>query len=201
MEMISGGPGAEPGGPGAPVRYAVLLRGINVGRSRRVSMADLTALCRRLGFPDATSYGQSGNLVLTAELRPLAVAARIEVGLAWELRLSDVDAIVRTGPDLANIIAANPFLPVGADPEALYVIALKDAPGETIEDDGGHVPDQFQIAGREVYLWCPRGYAATKLTNTFFERHLGVRATARNWRTINALADRLATLNAARRAA
>ena len=41
--------------------------------------------------------------------------------------------------------------------------------------------------GRVVYLYCPNGYAKTALTNAYFEKALGSRATTRNWRTVRAL--------------
>jgi uncharacterized protein (DUF1697 family) len=52
--------------------------------------------------------------------------------------------------------------------------------------------EDFAVAGREVYLYLPDGYGRTKLTNDLFERKLGVTATTRNWRTVNALADAMA---------
>jgi uncharacterized protein (DUF1697 family) len=47
--------------------------------------------------------------------------------------------------------------------------------------------DEFMIYDREVYLFCPNGYGKTKFSNTFFEKKLGVSATTRNWKTVNAL--------------
>ena len=49
-------------------------------------------------------------------------------------------------------------------------------------------PDELRVAGREVYLLCPNGYGRSKLSNAFFEKHLDVVATTRNWRTVLALA-------------
>ena len=45
------------------------------------------------------------------------------------------------------------------------------------------------MVGTEVYLQCPNGYGPSKLSNAYFERGLGVAATTRNWRTVNALAE------------
>ncbi|MFT7628327.1 MAG: hypothetical protein ACI9OS_001986, partial [Ulvibacter sp.] len=43
--------------------YIALLRGINVGRYKKVLMADLRALFESLGFKDVKTYIQSGNVV------------------------------------------------------------------------------------------------------------------------------------------
>jgi len=45
------------------------------------------------------------------------------------------------------------------------------------------------LAESVVYLKLPHGYGRTKLHNAFFERKLGVAATTRNWRTVQALAE------------
>jgi uncharacterized protein (DUF1697 family) len=50
-------------------------------------------------------------------------------------------------------------------------------------------PDEFRIAGREVYLLCPNGYGKTKLNNTLWERKLKVGATTRNWNTVTKLLE------------
>jgi len=46
---------------------------------------------------------------------------------------------------------------------------------------------EFSIGEREIFLFCPNGYGKTRLSNSFFERKLGVPATTRNWKTVNAI--------------
>jgi uncharacterized protein (DUF1697 family) len=58
-----------------------------------------------------------------------------------------------------------------------------------LAEAAGLAPEVLAIAGRDVYLHIPNGYNKAKLTNTFLERRLGRVATARNWRTVLALAD------------
>ena len=50
-------------------------------------------------------------------------------------------------------------------------------------------PDEFRVTQDAVYLHCPNGYGRSKLSNAFFEKHLGVAATTRNWRTVTTLAE------------
>jgi len=47
--------------------------------------------------------------------------------------------------------------------------------------------DEFQILGTTIYLNCPDGYGMTKFSTNFFEKKLCVRATTRNWKTIEEL--------------
>ena len=52
-------------------------------------------------------------------------------------------------------------------------------------DDGDQY--RFSDSQEEVYLFCPDGYGRTRLSNSFFEKKLGVVATTRNWNTVNKL--------------
>ena len=47
--------------------------------------------------------------------------------------------------------------------------------------------EKAALVGRVVYLYCPNGYAKSGLSNTYFEKALGTKATTRNWRTVRAL--------------
>src|SRR5438045_8898034 len=62
-----------------------LLRGINVGRGKRIAMADLRALCERLGHRDVRTLLNSGNIVFTARSTPETSARRLEQAIAGAL--------------------------------------------------------------------------------------------------------------------
>jgi len=104
-----------------------------------------------------------------------------------------VPVIIRTREEIKAIIDANPFLKnTGPAPEKLYVTFLDDIPLSTdIEkiNQYHYLPDKYIIIGREVYLDCAGGYGTTKLSNTFFENKLKVKATTRNWNTVNKLVE------------
>ena len=46
-----------------PTRHVALLRGINVGRAKRIAMADLRALVEGLGFGEVRTLLNSGNAI------------------------------------------------------------------------------------------------------------------------------------------
>ena len=164
-----------------------MVRGINVGGRAKVKMDDLRAVFSALGHADVTTYIQSGNVVFTTSARSSPkVAEAIENRIRQDVGLA-VSVLLRTGPELGTVIAANPFLQRGADPAKLHVTFLVDTPdperlGRVEVPDSG--PDEFTIVGREIYVHCPQGYGRTKLNNTLWERRLGVPATTRNWNTV-----------------
>jgi uncharacterized protein (DUF1697 family) len=173
------------------MRYAVLLRGINVGGNKKVPMADLRALLSDLGYADVATHLQSGNAVLTSDV-PAADLER-DIAAAVENRIKVSCAVlVRTGAELADAISRNPL---GGEPEnpSRYFVAFLSAEPAAAKADAlaqtSFGSDRLWIFGREAYLWCPNGAADTKLTGALLEKQLGVRATARNWNTVTKLAE------------
>ena len=172
------------------MRYAALLRGINVGGNRKVAMADLRELLAGLGYYAVTTYLQSGNAVFsTSGSESAALAAVIEKRVAEKFG-APVRVLVRTGPELADVVGASPLPGGPQNPSRFFVAFLSAAPDPAAvreieaEEFGA---DRIWINGAEAYLWCPNGAADTTLTHNFVEKHLGVTATARNWNTVTKL--------------
>jgi uncharacterized protein (DUF1697 family) len=171
--------------------YVALLRGINVGKHRRVSMAGVKDAFTAAGAEEVETYLQSGNVLF--ETRISAAKMRPAVEKELERRLGhDISVIVRTGADLAKLVAKNPF-PKESDAKKLHVAFLESAPRRgriRLVDKERVAPDEFRVAGRAVYLHYPNGYGRSKLTNDYLEKQLAVHSTMRNWRTVSALAER-----------
>jgi uncharacterized protein (DUF1697 family) len=172
--------------------YVALLRGINVGGRTKVGMDDLRRLFVALGHADVKSYVQSGNVLFSGPVEESSrLADDIQRRIARDLGVT-VTVLLRTRDDLAYVVANNPFLSRETDLAKLHVTFLADAPDhERVArlDTPSGGPDEFSLAGREVYLHCPRGYGRTKLNNAYLERRLGVAATTRNWNTVTKLCD------------
>src|SRR5205085_6286309 len=93
-------------------RYIALLRGINVGKAKRVPMADLCKLVGSLGFSDVKSVLNSGNVVFSGPpTRPAAAAAAIEELLVLRLGVA-ARVMVLERDELACIIEDNPLTSV-----------------------------------------------------------------------------------------
>jgi uncharacterized protein (DUF1697 family) len=176
--------------PPAPKTYVALLRGINLGSRNKVSMADLRALLEALGAEDVATYVQSGNAVFKSEIGSAAeLGGAIEKAIRRDLGL-DVSVLLRTKAQIGKVVGGNPFAEAAKDPTKVHVTFLDDAPSRVRELEAkDFAPDEFRVAGREVYLHCPNGYGRSKLNNAYLEKQLGVAATTRNWRTVAKLAE------------
>jgi uncharacterized protein (DUF1697 family) len=174
--------------------FISILRGINVSGQKKILMADLKVLYENLKFKDVRTYIQSGNVIFKSN-EPLS-------DIEFEKKIEDqifkkydfhVPVIIRSEDEIRKIIAANPFLKEkNIDPKKLHVTFLSNIPDkENVEsiEKMDFSPDKFMISGKEVYLYVPNGYGETKISNTFFEKKLKVKATTRNWNTVNKLSE------------
>jgi uncharacterized protein (DUF1697 family) len=180
-------------------RYVALLKGVNVGRNKRIAMSDLRALLVGLGYGDVATYLASGNLLFTdPEKRPVtSLAADIEERIAVELGMV-VPVIMRTADELAAAVARNPLGAEPKNPSRFLVGFLSATPdpaaARSVERDlraSAEEGDGIWLAGAEAYLWCPGGFSMLE-NRTAIEKQLGVVVTTRNWNTVTKL-ERLAT--------
>lgn len=176
--------------------YVALLRGVNLGGNRMVAMADLRELCARLGFRDARTLLQSGNLVFsTAGRQPAALEKLLETETAKRLRVQTA-YFVRTPGEWDDVIARNPLAKeAAADPGRLVVMCLKDAPirgAEKALRAAIKGPEVAHVDGRAAYIYFPDGQGRSKLTTALIDRSLGTIGTARNWNTVKKIAAILA---------
>ena len=165
-----------------------LLRGINVGGRTTIGMADLREVFTGLGCTEVRTHLRSGNVVFGCQ-DDAGLARRVEQRIADDLGVTTT-VLLRTAEELARVTAANPFLDVEADFTKLHVGFLAEEPTGAVEltvPGGG--PEQYRLAGRELYLHYPDGVGRSKFTNARIEKELGVAVTARNWRTVLALAE------------
>ena len=172
--------------------FISILRGINVSGHNKILMAELKELYGELGFLDIVTYIQSGNVIFKAgkSLSHQDIEEMITAKILGKYTFN-VPVLVRTAGEMQKILAANPFLEQkGMDISKLHVTFLSGKPARPAVqalEKLDHSPDEFRVAGREVYLHIPGGYGNTKLSNTFFENKLKVRASTRNWKTITTL--------------
>ena len=174
--------------------YVSILRGINVSGHKKILMADLRGLYEKLGFKNVQSYIQSGNVVFdyAGDQSKHAIAGMIENSIEKEYKFQ-VPVLVKQVNDLINTIKNNPFTEeAGVDPSRVAVTFLESQPtSENLKKLVGvdYPPDRFIIDGENIYIHCPESYGNSKLSNNFFESKLKVRATSRNWKTINKLVE------------
>jgi uncharacterized protein (DUF1697 family) len=176
--------------PGPMTTRLALIRGINVGGHRPVLMADLRGLLARLGLAEPRSLLQSGNLAFRSEAPPADLERLLESQTEKCLGLR-TDYFVRTGAQWTAIIAGNPFAEAAAsDPGRLVVLFFKQAPApaNVAALQAAIVGrETFEPAGRQAYVLYPDGIGRSRLTPALIETKLGVRATGRNWNTVQKL--------------
>ena len=173
-------------------RFVALLRGINVGGHKPVSMSDLRDFMTALGLGDVRSLLQSGNLLFSRGRCP---AADLEVLLEAEAqkRLGlACDFFVRSGREWDELVADNPFPDEAArDPGHLVAVCLKDAPPEEVVGALRKAiagKEAVAAVGRILYVVYPEGIGRSKLTHALIEKKLATRGTGRNWNTVLKLA-------------
>ena len=149
--------------------YVALLRGINVGRHKRIAMADLRELVGSLGHGDVHTHLQSGNVIFSSGRLDVAkLRGEIEAGIASRFGL-DVRVLVRTRAELARVVESNPLPGAAADPTRFLVTFLDPSPTPdrvALIDPAEFGPDEFRFGDGVVYAWYRGGILASKLTNT-----------------------------------
>ncbi|MFT3767045.1 MAG: DUF1697 domain-containing protein [Minicystis sp.] len=167
-------------------KQVALLRGINVGKAKRVAMADLRALVADLGYGDVQTLLNSGNVVFSSTKANAGnAAARIEKGMTERLGVS-ARITVLTAAELSAIISENPLLDVADNHSRLFAAVLNDPADQKklaplLEQDWA--PDRLALGPRVAYLWCPNSMLDSKL-NEAVNRALRDGMTARNWATM-----------------
>jgi uncharacterized protein (DUF1697 family) len=171
-------------------RYAVLLRGVNVGTARRISMGDFRAALEGLGYTDVTTYLQSGNAALSSPRRaPAGLEKEIHAQLQTECGI-DTDVLVRSGAQLAAAVAQNPFPDAVSEPTRLYAMFLATPPKPELVSalaPDTWAPDEFAVGTECLYQRFHTTPARSKLA-AGLPAKLKVVGTARNWNTVLALA-------------
>jgi uncharacterized protein (DUF1697 family) len=167
-------------------RQVALIRGINVGRAKRVAMADLRVLVEGLGYEEVRTLLNSGNVVFTSpRAAPGDAAARIEKALTTQLGVS-TRVTVLTAKELADAVAENPLLEVANDSSRLLVAVFSNPTDRKkleslLKQDWA--AEVLALGTRVAYLWCPEGILASRLAESV-GRALGDAVTTRNWATM-----------------
>jgi len=171
--------------------WVCLLRGVNLGKQRKLPMAALRGALTAAGMTDVRTHLQSGNVIARSQLRAhRQVSDLVRAVIAAEFSL-DVPVITRRPAQIEAVIAANPFAARAAQRAHLVrVIFLAAVPPparvERLMSDSS-LRETCRVAGSHVYVDYIRGYHGTGRTAPYFTRALGVEGTERNWRTVLAL--------------
>jgi uncharacterized protein (DUF1697 family) len=162
--------------------YVALLRAVNVGGTGKLPMAQLRAMCEAAGFANVRTYIASGNVLFESRKPEAAVKAELERAVA-AFAGKPVGVIVRTGGEMAAVLAANPF--AGAPPNRTVAIFLDQSPpAAALAAATGRLGEEMEIGAREIYVHYGDGIAGSKL-----KIPAAGNGTARNMNTIKTLTE------------
>lgn len=178
-----------------------LIRGINVGRTKRMAMADLRAMFEGMGHSKPQTLLNSGNVVFLTQrpkLRDLTLSIEAQITRRFGFSAA---VVVLTAHDLDRIVDENPLPAAAEDPSRHLVAFVSDAVTLSKAQpllDGAWAPERFALGPGAAYLGCPDGVIPSKLV-PIFTRLTADAATTRNWATVLNLQAAAAKLGPASR--
>ncbi len=163
-----------------------LIRGINVGKGKRIAMADLKELISGLGHTDVRTLLNSGNVVFQAKRPNVAkISVAIQAAITRNCGFS-ASVMVVTAETLDRIVEENPLLRVAKDPARHLVAFVADAkhldPLRPLLEEVW-APDALAFSQHAAYLWCSTGLLDSKMSQAF-ARKAAATVTTRNWATV-----------------
>jgi uncharacterized protein (DUF1697 family) len=178
------------------ITYVALIRGL--GGRYTIAMKDLARLVGKQGGADVTTYIASGNVVFRSRRRDAGVLAGNLTAAIARSRGFAPRVIIRTLAELARAMAANPYPEAAAAPTSLHLVFLADTPRSPDLAALQRLckPNERFSLGRKVfYFHAPDGVGKSRAFPRI-EKALGVRGTARNWRSVCAVRNLAAGLGA-----
>jgi len=180
--------------PGSEMpRFVALFRGINVGKAKRIAMADLRELLESLGYTQVQTLLNSGNVVFESSGEFADRHAHgIRDAVAKQLGV-DALVVVKSAREIAAIVAGNKLAAVATDPSRLLVgVTTQGAGMKELEALGrtGWGEEEVLVGKHAVYAWCPNGILKSK-AGTALLKGLADSGTTRNWATIEKLNELL----------
>lgn len=175
--------------------YAALLRGINVGKTRRVPMAELRQLLTDWGATEVKTLLNSGNVSFEIHHSPKTID-EVLTRLISDHFGFEVEVTCRSQKQLEKALALDPLQRIGQD-DSHYVIAfLPIRPSAAklkpvLEAEYGR-QEECAANGREFYAWCPNGLDKSETLKALGRSGATPFATTRNVRTIQKLIDQMA---------
>lgn len=171
--------------------HIALFRGINVGKAKRIAMAELKTLFEDLGFANARTLLNSGNVVFDGGRASTATNAKRIAAALLERTGVDANTLVLTTKELDAAIADNPLVARIDDPSRFLVgFLMAGTDAKPLDALRREFPNEdFAVGARACYLWCPNGISKSDLAEALIGPKHRDRVTTRNWATVLKLRD------------
>ena len=174
------------------MRMVALLRGINVGGNMMIKMADLKSSFEKLGFKNVVSYINSGNIAFDAtKSTEEKICTKIEKAIEKEFGKA-IPVMIREQASIKDVLDNNPFHGSYETHKQMHVLFMKGKMPKDAQDQlkaAGTEVEQFEVIDREIYALLKGGMAESLMGRGLIEKKFKVSVTARNWRTVEKLAE------------
>jgi len=169
------------------IKYAVFLRGINVGGNKSIKMAELKKMFEDMKFKNIKTILASGNAVLETEKDP-ALEQKIEEKILKTFKM-EVGVIVRPVSEIQKIVDAEPFKKITVTPlTRLYVTFLKEKPKSKLKipyESPGKDYKILSVSDHEICSFLTlTPHHGTIDAMKILEKEFGKKITTRNWNTV-----------------
>lgn len=170
-------------------RHVALLRGINVGKAKRIAMADLRELFEELGYTDVRTLLNSGNVVFTIPKKAAGdLGGKLEKAIADRCGVS-CRVVILDADEVAEAVTSNPLRSAARDPSRFLLVALRDSAAANAVKPlltRPWAPESIALRKRIAYLWCANGLLESPVWAAV-SRATGDACTARNLTTMTKL--------------
>jgi len=168
------------------MRHISFIRGINVGKAKRVAMKELRALVGELGFTNVRTLRNSGNVIFdTTRAKGKTASRKIEKELYARLGVA-ARVITLAEDEWQVIITGNPLEEIATEPSRFLAAILENPEDRSLLlplTQQEWIPEIIELNHRVAYLWCPGGVLASPLVKAV-SGILGEKVTTRSWATM-----------------
>ena len=174
------------------MKYAAFLRGINVGGNNMIKMERLREIVAALGFENVRTYVNSGNVVFEARKTPdKKLASSIHDAVKKHLGM-DISVMVRSIDEIKEIVKNNPYDGQFENDKELHIFFLNEPLSPEHRElllANNSDTELITLDERTIYYLPRAGILEGVLGKGYIDKKLKLRATARNWRTVNKVAE------------
>lgn len=168
--------------------FVLLVRGVTPSGRNKLPMARFREVLEQAGFTHVRTYIQSGNALVDTELPAHEVERNVRELIRDQIG-PELAVIARTGDQLEEALAANPFTE-GYDLSRVFFVSFAEPPPEENVRELLSLdltPEKLAFGNNAAYMYIPGTYGRGTLSSNFLEKKLGISATMRNFNTMSRL--------------
>ena len=162
--------------------YIALLPAVNAEDTRKQPKTDLKSFCETAGFVKVRTCVASGNVVVETDMSEEQVKSALGASLE-EYAGKPVGVLVRTGAEMAEVLAENPF-PHAAPSQTVAIFLDEAPPTDTLDKVAGWNGEEIRLGKREIYV-----HFGDRLADSNLKIPGAKAGTVRNMNTVAKLAE------------